>query len=498
MKIKSPFRLRSLRLTATALLSVGLLGLIPAGAQAAGVISDPALAGCIEQALKLPSGSTLTNADLEKLTTLVCGSAGVKSISGLEGAKNLRTLNLGFNTDLSDTSPLNSLSKLEAVDLNYTAANSIAFVQNNPELTSLGVNSAKLNGDIAALAGNTKLTELNLNNIKLVDLSPLAKLTNLRSLGLSNNEISDVSPIAELPALTDLFLHGNDTLKDISPLANLPKTITFVNVTRCAIADMTPLAQLPAGTQTLKSGQLVPGPTRYVPVGATTYSAPISGLKKMDGSAPEVFLSGATWLDEPKSFAGTMATWDVSALPEGNSIDASFRTGDAGEVWYVNHGASFNGAIWHPVVRVGFAEDVPGNLVENNTLNFPVKVTEGFPVAADGYAILAGDLPAGLTLDPASGVISGKATKAGSYTFTVKVTDAYGNFLTKEYTIEVAAAGKLAAAPSPESTATAPVEAAKSTALSKTGASLLWTGLAAAATLLAAGAVVALRRGRRS
>ncbi|TSK06176.1 MAG: choice-of-anchor D domain-containing protein [Geobacter sp.] len=53
----------------------------------------------------------------------------------------------------------------------------------------------------------------------------------------------------------------------------------------------------------------------------------------------------------------------------------------------------------------------------------------------------SGTLPPGLALDSASGVISGKASGSGNYSFNIKVTDADGNFYTKLFTITVRAAG---------------------------------------------------------
>lgn len=50
--------------------------------------------------------------------------------------------------------------------------------------------------------------------------------------------------------------------------------------------------------------------------------------------------------------------------------------------------------------------------------------------SADGdmsWAITAGSLPNGISLDPGSGVLSGSATATGAYSFTVQVTDANGD-----------------------------------------------------------------------
>ncbi len=54
------------------------------------------------------------------------------------------------------------------------------------------------------------------------------------------------------------------------------------------------------------------------------------------------------------------------------------------------------------------------------------------------YAITAGALPAGVTLNPATGVISGTPTASGSFGFTVTVTDAAGRQASAGYTLQVA------------------------------------------------------------
>ena len=59
--------------------------------------------------------------------------------------------------------------------------------------------------------------------------------------------------------------------------------------------------------------------------------------------------------------------------------------------------------------------------------------------ATGAWSIASGSLPAGLTLNPDTGAISGTPTVAGSFPITVKLTDADGEFATKEETVEVIA-----------------------------------------------------------
>ena len=58
------------------------------------------------------------------------------------------------------------------------------------------------------------------------------------------------------------------------------------------------------------------------------------------------------------------------------------------------------------------------------------------------YSITSGSLPSGLTLNSSTGVLSGIPTTAGSYSFTIKVTDTPGNFGsffdTKSYVLSIA------------------------------------------------------------
>ncbi len=64
-------------------------------------------------------------------------------------------------------------------------------------------------------------------------------------------------------------------------------------------------------------------------------------------------------------------------------------------------------------------------------------VTASNGVAAYTYAVSGGSLPAGLTLTPSSGVISGTPTTAGSYVFTIRATDANGCSGTRAYSVVI-------------------------------------------------------------
>ena len=129
---------------------------------------------------------------------------GMKSIKGLEYAKNLKKLKLNEN-EISDISPLENLTKLEYLE-----------IQRN----------------------------------RIVDINPLKNLTNLKFLKLYNNLIEDIAPLSNLTNLTGLDLHYNVTVSgdeshkiiskgitDISALKNLKK-LEFLDISANRIEDI--------------------------------------------------------------------------------------------------------------------------------------------------------------------------------------------------------------------------------------------------------------------
>ena len=129
---------------------------------------------------------------------------GMKSIKGLEYAKNLKKLKLNEN-EISDITPLKNLTKLEYLE-----------IQRN----------------------------------RIVDVNPLKNLTNLKFLKLYNNLIEDIAPLSNLTNLTGLDLHYNVTvggdeshkiiskgITDISAFKNLKK-LEFLDISANRIEDI--------------------------------------------------------------------------------------------------------------------------------------------------------------------------------------------------------------------------------------------------------------------
>lgn len=131
-----------------------------------------------------------TPTDMLGLTSLQAGSLGIKTISGLEYAENLRTLGLRLNY-VGDISPLSGLTQLEYLVLHK-----------NPVR------------DLSPLSGLTKLNYLNLDETQTTDISALCGLVNLHELILFYNKVRDVSPLVGLTSLTHLDLRQNPLNED--------------------------------------------------------------------------------------------------------------------------------------------------------------------------------------------------------------------------------------------------------------------------------------------
>ena len=82
--------------------------------------------------------------------------------------------------------------------------------------------------DISPLSGLTKLGFLDLGNNQISDLRPIATLTRLETLHIWRNEIEDISPLTGLVNLKKLLIQNND-IKDFSPLDALPH-LAVVNI----------------------------------------------------------------------------------------------------------------------------------------------------------------------------------------------------------------------------------------------------------------------------
>jgi len=109
------------------------------------------------------------------------------------------------------------------------------------DLTQLDL-SNNLIQDITPLAALTSLRELNLNANSTQDLAPLSGLTQLNTLSLRTNGLTDISALGTLVNLT-LLDAGDNELEDIYALTSLTK-IEALGLDHNRINDLGPLTSL--------------------------------------------------------------------------------------------------------------------------------------------------------------------------------------------------------------------------------------------------------------
>jgi hypothetical protein len=240
-----------------ALIYLGLFGQVLSKADV--YIPDPNLKLAIQQALGIAEPQP---EDMLALTYLSASDMGIKDLTGLEYAVNLRALYLSWN-QIADISPLAGLTNLEDLDINNNRCSDIGPLSGLVNLRYLNIHMNQVTGlsplvglyrlkilvarlnaisDVGPLAGLTNLTELDLRDNLISDISPLANLTGLIELCLSNNRISDIGPLAGLSHIQTLWLSEN-LISDLSPLQGLDG-LQYLYLAYNYITDISPLKGL--------------------------------------------------------------------------------------------------------------------------------------------------------------------------------------------------------------------------------------------------------------
>ena len=167
------------------------------------------------------------------LTAARLSVSGLESLAGIEQAVNLTSLELrGYNLNLSNLSPLASLTQLQELQIsgsggnNYIASPDLSFFSGMQDLRTVWIS---LDGggfsSLDGVQGATALTSLYLEGVLPgADFSVLSGLTNLQSLYIygEGNSNPSADNLDFLSGMTDLrtFHFSPDGLTDFSGLAN--------------------------------------------------------------------------------------------------------------------------------------------------------------------------------------------------------------------------------------------------------------------------------------
>lgn len=198
-------------------------------------VTDVALRSAIREALHV-SGGPLRCEHLRSLKALTELGRSIKSLHGLQHARNLEVLSLPFN-QVADLTPLQGLTKLREFDLAYNGMNTgialdIAPLSNLKELRILDV-AGNLIGDITALVQLENLRELNISDNPITSIAPLEALLDLTYLNIGYLPLGDLEELELIhswPALTGVGLGGYKLRDVIERVKRHENSRRFVNL----------------------------------------------------------------------------------------------------------------------------------------------------------------------------------------------------------------------------------------------------------------------------
>ncbi len=214
----------------------------------------------------LISPEALSNDEvLEQFSDAIISDITVKSLEGLQYAKNLEMLVIVDN-ELSDISALSQTYNLEYVNLGFNKISDISAFTHHSKITTLHLLNNDIEDitalqllykmeqldistnpvkDLSSLSGMLALVTLHINELDNPDLDVIALLTNLEFLAasgsefetkdmalfddldkleyliLENNNIASFSYWKPSPVLKQLLISGNFSLNDLSPLLEI-------------------------------------------------------------------------------------------------------------------------------------------------------------------------------------------------------------------------------------------------------------------------------------
>lgn len=185
-------------------------------------------------------------ANLGGLVTLNLSNNNVKDISALTSLGALRTLYLD-NNPIKDLSPLYSLSNLtnlsiKGIDITESQLSSLSKALPNCAIHSEAAREEVQDISFGGTTFKSDITELDMSNMGLRDISGIASFEQLTRLNLSGNDISDLSPLMNLPNLQWLDISYTQ-VSDLRPLMGID-SLSFLNASACAINSTSALSMM--------------------------------------------------------------------------------------------------------------------------------------------------------------------------------------------------------------------------------------------------------------
>jgi hypothetical protein len=241
-----------------------------------------------------------------------------------------------------------------------------------------------------------------------------------------------------------------------------PFTSGTITVNAIVTSTSMTTAVIKSATAVASSSDADPGTSSSAPAGTVPTAPDVTGLSPSSGAAAGNYdvtvsgtnLGGATAIEvgtAAQFAAGTPTTLNLCASP----APGCFTVTSATSLDVSSMPAHAAGAVTVKVVSLGIAGATPYTYNAGPALLFSappggeaavaysdqLTVTGGTSPYA--WSVNAGSLPAGITLNPSTGLLSGTPTTAGSYSFTVAVTDSTSLTATEPVSLTIIAGPSL-------------------------------------------------------
>ena len=191
-------------------------------------------------------------AALGGLVTLNLSNNRIADISPLSGLTGLRTLYLD-NNPVADLSPLYAMTNLTSLSIKNIEITESQLAALSKALPNCAIHSEKAQEEkqditFGGVTFSSDVSDLDLSDMGIRDISALANCQYLTRLNLSGNSITDLSPLMNLPYLQWLDISYN-AVSDLRPLMGI-SSLSFLNAAGNSISSTSALTMM-SGLTTL-------------------------------------------------------------------------------------------------------------------------------------------------------------------------------------------------------------------------------------------------------